>query len=96
MEGADNLISSQTSVGPAKVRRRSSSAVEPLSGSMNMTTAQLLTFRAFVKETIKDGALPFAFPDPVGGPALLVRRKAHAISAFGVDWRVNLTLEVLP
>jgi hypothetical protein len=95
-DAADNLITSQTSVGPAKVRRRSTAGVEPLSGTIVMSLAQVAIFRNFVRNTIKDGAVPFTFPDPFGGADLLVRRKSHSLSPWGTSWRVQLSLEALP
>ena len=96
-ESADNLIVSNMSVGPAKMRRRTTAAVRPISGSMYVTAEQLATLRAFIGNDIADRALPFTFPDQRGGPALHVRMTAPiSISAMGLEWRVGIALEVLP
>lgn len=94
---ADNIIASSVSTGPAKTRRRTTAAVRPLSGTMIMTSAQLATFRAFVSTTIAERSRPFTFPDPYGGSDLLVRMVEPFKDAPNVlDWRVTITLEVLP
>ena len=96
-ESQDNLIASETSVGPAKIRRRTTSNVEKISGTMVMDDTQLSTFRAFIKDDIKDRALTFVFPDPFGGTDLLVRMpNTYKISVFGLIWKVAFDLEVLP
>lgn len=96
-ESPDNLIVSDMSVGPAKVRRRTTAAVRMIRGTLHMTSAQVSTFRTFVKTTIADRSQPFTFPDPYGGAALLVRMPTpYRVSAVGIDWRIDIELEVLP
>ncbi len=96
-EGADNLLASNVSVGPPKVRRRTTSNVEPITGSMKMTESQLAMLKGFVKNDIRDRSVAFTFPDPHGGSPLLVRmRQPIASSPMGIEWRVQVALEVLP
>ncbi|MBX4884046.1 hypothetical protein HJA90_10670 [Rhizobium bangladeshense] len=96
-EEADNLLASNVSVGPAKVRRRTTSDVYPITGSMMMSEAQRQIFRSFVQADTKDRAIAFTFPDPHGGSALLVRmRQPPSYAAIGISWRVQIALEVLP
>ncbi|WP_246828126.1 hypothetical protein [Rhizobium binae] len=96
-EGADNLLASNVSVGPAKVRRRTTANVRPITGSMAMREDEYQAFLLFVKNDIKDRALAFTFPDPHDGSSILVRmRQPHSTAPFGIDWRVQIALEVLP
>ncbi|MGY5789049.1 hypothetical protein ACXHXM_01960 len=96
-EGQDNLIVSDMSVGPRKSRARSTSAVYPISGAMIMTEAQFAELKTFIRTEIQQRALPFTFPDPHGGAALLVRMtRPYSIAPIGVQWRVQIVLEVLP
>jgi len=96
-EGADNLLASNVSIGPAKVRRRTTSNVEPITGTMMMSDTQRQAFKAFVKDDIKDRSIAFTFPDPHGGSALLVRMRAPpTYTPIGISWRVQIALEVLP
>ncbi|MDH6273570.1 hypothetical protein M2311_003660 [Rhizobium leguminosarum] len=96
-EDADNLLASNVSVGPAKVRRRTTSNVQPITGSMEMSEAQRQAFKSFVKNDIKDRSKAFNFPDPHGGSPLLVRmRQPASYTPIGIIWRVQIGLEVLP
>lgn len=96
-QGADNLIASSVSIGPAKVRRRTTAAVKPLSGSMTVSEAQYQTLVDFVENDIADRSKAFTFPDPHGGSPLLVRMTQPIKEAsVGADWRIQIILEVLP
>ncbi|MDI7864096.1 hypothetical protein MRS76_19285 [Rhizobiaceae bacterium n13] len=64
-----------------------------------MTTAQLATFRAFVKDDIGDRAMTFYFPAQSGevGQWLVRMSRPYLITADRQDdWRVDVELEVLP
>lgn len=96
----DPAIRSAPSVGPSKVRPRSSAVSSPLSGIMFMSTAQLATLRTFYNVTVR-GSDVFVFPDPENptGPKLNCR----FVSGPGVSatlapgmWSVSLPLEVIP
>ena len=96
-KSADNIIASQTAVGPAKVRRRSTAGVAQISGSMHMTPAQFATFAAFVSSDLVDRAKAFTFPAPITGTGTLVRMtNPYAYGFIGVDYKVSFQLEVLP
>ncbi|MBB3591730.1 hypothetical protein FHX08_002074 [Rhizobium sp. BK529] len=96
-QGADNLIASSVSIGPAKVRRRTTAAVKPLSGSMIMSSTQFQVLVDFIENDIADRAKAFTFPDPHGGAPLLVRMTQPIKEAsVGADWRIQIVLEVLP
>lgn len=66
---------------------------------MAMTGAQLATMRTFVRVTLKDGALPLIFPDPVTRDSVVVRFAANlpAWSSYGAGiFDVTLDLEIVP
>lgn len=98
---ADGRASVKPDVGPPIVRKRSTSAVRPLSGQMRMTRAQLAVLREFVDVTLDSGALPFTFPDPTtDGPDLLVMFPENELPAWmqtaaGV-YQVSISLVVMP
>lgn len=99
LEQAQNVISSEMSVGPDKVRRRSTAAVRPMTGTLKLDAAQYEIFTAFVETDIADGARPFLFPrqEPPLGTSILVRLKPpYKVSRVGNHWRVTLDLQVLP
>jgi hypothetical protein len=93
----DNLISSDVSIGPAKIRRRTTSAIRSIAGGIVLTEAQYAIFANFLASNLMSGALPFTFPDPHHGAPLLVRLHGPPTYApDGIDWHVNISLEVLP
>lgn len=59
----DPSIRSNPSVGPSKVRPRSSAVSQPLNGGMYMTTAQLKSLKTFYQVAVR-GSDVFIFPDP--------------------------------
>jgi hypothetical protein len=93
----NNLISSTVSIGPAKVRRRTTASIRPIAGALIMSETQYQTFTSFFLADIKSGSLPFTFPDPHAGADLLVRlHQPPTASPIGICWRVDISLEVLP
>lgn len=96
-QGPNNLIRSENSIGPAKVRRKTTAGVKKVTGSMVLTAAELATFRTFYSTDIADGSLTFDFPAQSGGSTWLVRfTDPYDISPFGIDWRLSMKLEILP
>lgn len=99
----DPTIRSNPSVGPSKIRPRSSAIASPLNGQMFMTTAQVETLRYFYQVTLR-GAEVFEFPDPERGPSspdvTIYCRFAGSptITATHVAgvWSVALPMEILP
>ena len=94
----DNVIRSQTSIGPGIVRRRTTANVVEITGTMFMSSAQKTSFKTFYGVTTLSGTLVVTFPDPNGGSPLTVRivgRPTYA-AAGGDYWRVSLKIEVLP
>lgn len=62
-----NIAAFDPDVGPAKTRRRMSISSDQLTFLLYMTTAEKTSFKAFFKNTIADGTLPFLFPLPDTG-----------------------------
>ena len=95
----DSRIRTPMDMGPAKVRRRFSAQVRPLSIVMNMTEEQLADFDTFFATTTESGSLPFDFPNPRGTGVLTVRfgEKSPQYGDFnGNSCAVSFDLEVLP
>jgi hypothetical protein len=96
-EGADNLLRSENTKGPAKARRITTAAPWKQSGQMVMSAYQYGVFLEFVRASISEGAKAFYFPDRLGGPNLLARMLSpHKTSRVGGKWYVTLDLEILP
>jgi hypothetical protein len=94
----DPAIRSNPSVGPSKVRPRSSAVASPLAGQMFLTTAQLATLRTFYQVTLR-GADVFVFPNPEGGTAVNCRFTGGPVVTATTKaglWSVALPLEVIP
>jgi hypothetical protein len=96
----DISIRSAPSVGPSKVRPRSSAIASPLQGMMYLTTAQLQTLETFYKITVR-GSDVFIFPDPENpSSATLYCRFTGSPSVSATSaadmWAVGLPMEVIP
>lgn len=94
----DNVLRSESDIGPAKTRRRSSAAPWPVSGTILATQAQYETFRAFVANDLAAGALPFNLPNQraTSGTWLVRLTEAVDVSFAAPYYEIALSLEVLP
>lgn len=90
----DRVIRSDMDVGPAKVRRRSTVAVRPVSISLFLTDEQLDTFDEFYLE---NDAISFTFIHPRTGATESAR--FTSVPDYVLDetmYRVTVNLEILP
>lgn len=95
----DTNIRSAMDAGPAKVRRRATCAVRPVTGKMVMTEAELGDFRDFYDDDLLGGSLRFNWVDPWDGTTAVEMRftAPYTISAFGHEaFEVGMSLEILP
>ena len=91
-------IRTQMEVGPDKVRRRGTAAVDELNTGYVMTAAQVTALDDFFAATTKSGALRFDATHPRTGNTVEVRflkRPEYEKEAPDV-WRVKFSVEVLP
>lgn len=94
---ADDVLRTPMDVGPTKARRRSTSAPQVATGSAYMTRAEYLLARAFVRDTLKGGALTFTADDPVTSETQTYRLTGPlSLAPMGFGWRVSASLEILP
>jgi len=99
----DLSIRTSMDVGPAKVRRRLTANVEPLSVQFNLTGTQLALLREFYTDSTLGGALPFDFKDPETGTTQTFRftaapkysGKSPRSGGAGL-WSVSIELERMP
>lgn len=92
-------IKSEMDAGPAKVRRRFTAGVEPVSGTMIMTAAQLATLDTFYNTTLLGGALRFSWTKPPAHSAACEMRFTEPPTWTAIDpgmYEVNMSFEVLP
>jgi hypothetical protein len=101
--GKAGLIRSGMEVGPAKVRRRTTAAVERMQLTFRMTAAERTAFLTFFETTVSGGVERFDFPDPETGATIVCRFAGGANEAPytitpgapGV-WMVAMVFEVMP
>ena len=101
VDGPDgHILQSEMEVGPAKRRRRTSTAPQAFSGKIErLTLSQLETFKEFYRTTLGYGALSFDAADPLTG-------ETHSYAFNGpysvgvhrnkIDATLSATLEILP
>lgn len=97
----EGRVTFSTDTGPGKMRRRSTAVAGRISGSMNMTAAQIETMRTFIRDDLGGGSLPFTFPPPRGiGDDLLVRFAIDGLPSWrhigGAVWTVTFEWDSLP
>ena len=92
-------IKSDMDAGPAKVRRRFTAGVEPVSGTMLMTAAQLATLDTFYNTILLGGSLRFSWTKPPAHSAACEMRFTEPPAWTAIEpgtYEVSLSLEVLP
>lgn len=98
----DGLLEYKPETGPSITRRRTTTSVRPLAGSMICSSEQISIFRAFFDTAIMGGALPFEFPDQMQDGVLLVKFEKSALPNWrphpigGDNFVLTLSLLVLP
>ena len=95
----DGRIRSQTDIGPAKVRTRSTAVAVPLVGRMLMTGTQIGILETFCRVDLLNSTGVFDFTDPVTRTSIKVRF-SESVPAWthvsGNYFSVQLQLEKLP
>ena len=93
----NNLLRQPMGVGPAKVRRRGTVAVEPVNGNILVTSAGLAILITFYETTLLDGSLRFSWVQPEDGTTAVEMRFTEPPSWSWVDgyFEVALSLEIL-
>ena len=93
-----NVIKSQTDIGPAKQRRRSTCAPREIKGNILLSQDELAVFDVFYDETLLSGALRFAWVHPVkqDEPVEMRFTERPVTSIKGMMYNVSLSLEILP
>ena len=93
----DNKITSQTDVGPDKVRRRSTVAGGETSYTFALTFEQALTFKGFYEDDLKDGVLPFTgLEDQLNNQVTFRIKGAPKFTRRANHYDLTLDLEVVP
>lgn len=95
---ADNTIRSDMDVGPAKVRKRSTSATTKYRLNYELDNTDVNTLETFFHDTINDGVDTFDMDDPRSGSTETFRIVGPPdINALTGTWyRVSINMEKLP
>ena len=95
------VIRTPVDAGPAKMRRRGK-RTETMQVSFDMSTEQVDTLDAFIKNTLR-GTARFGFPHPRLGTVVetrIVPQSDGAMYSIGYilpeRWKVSMQLEILP
>lgn len=93
-----NVLRSQMGYGPAKVRRRSSAAISPVTNTIVLTGALVTTLETFHNTTLKDGTIRFNWTNQLTDATVEFRfTSPPQYAPAGPDlWNVALNLEILP
>lgn len=103
-ERAMGFMRSEVDAGPAKQRRRFSSAVRALRTDMEVNGTERAALDTFYVTTVKEGSLEWTWTDPNGDATVTFRfmeppryrlRVGNSDNAKRI-WSVTLALEILP
>lgn len=94
----ENVIRTDMDKGPAKVRRRTTANIRPISFSLRLTPAQVDTMDDFYVTDTFSGADEFAYTHPRTGDSVTARfvQPPEYSELEGVLYNVNVSLEILP
>ena len=95
----DTTLRTGMDAGPAKVRRRSTAGIRPLSVQLDLDAAQVETLDGFYVATLQGGALAFDWVHPrtqAIATLRFVRPPAYRPQGSDAAWRAVMQLEVLP
>ncbi|MFN0133434.1 MAG: hypothetical protein ACKVW3_13020 [Phycisphaerales bacterium] len=100
----DRTVRSAMDVGPAKVRRRATAAIETCEIELKLTRAQVATLKTFFRDTAQAGAVPFEWKHHQTGNPIDYRftrpptfSPSAPRQAAGTEyWMASFTLEAMP
>lgn len=90
-------IRTDMDAGPAKVRRRFTAGVRPMTVMFLLTKAQVATLDEFYTSTLSGGTIRFDWTHPRTGSAVEFRFTAPPEYRADSDlWQVTMSLEIMP
>jgi hypothetical protein len=96
---ADVLLRTSMDTGPAKVRRRSTAGVRPVTGKIKLISSELDIFLEFYNTTLLSGSLRFSWTEPRDNSIPVEMRFAELPEISAIDpgtYEVGMKLEILP
>ena len=93
-----NSIRSSMDKGPAKVRRRTTANVRPLSFKLVLSKADTAVFDTFYVTTTVSGSIEFDYTHPRTGAACTARfaQEPTYSERSGVVYEISVSLEIMP
>lgn len=92
-----NLIRSDMDVGPAKIRRRTTANIRPVSFRMFLNKANVAVLDNFYLNDIMSGAEAFDFTHPRTGQLVQARfQEPPQYQNQSTGYNVSISLEILP
>jgi hypothetical protein len=94
----ETKLRSDMDVGPAKVRRRYTKSVDPISCTIDVTQGEYSDFDYFYRTTLNGGVNQFTFDHPITGVPTDFRivGTPQTRSIGGGNFRVSMQWEILP
>lgn len=94
----DDRLRSQTDIGPAMMRRRSSAKPRPIQGSQHLTEEQWQTLKSFYEDDLDGGVLRFDWIDQTSGDSVEYRfvSPPKRTAIFNDLYVVEYSLEIMP
>ena len=95
--GRENSIRSNMEQGPAKTRKRYTSAIRKFSVALYMTAAQVDIFDAFYESDLAFGSISFTWVHPrtqASGTFRILNQPAY--TPTGPNYKVQFDMELLP
>ena len=85
-QDADNVLRSPTDVGPPKARRVSTAGPRIVTGSLDLTDAQVVTLQNFFKNDLLEGSLAFTRTNVHGASKSCRFLAPPRYNYAGFDW----------
>lgn len=91
-------VFSRMSVGPGKIRRRSTAITRMFSLVYLLDATQKAAFETFYHTTLAEGSMSFGWTRPDTGAAVTARfgQAEPAFSLAGIDFYMSADIEVMP
>ena len=95
---ADTTLRSQTDMGPAKTRPRSTAGIGKITLAYYLTTAQYAVLKTFYQTGLAGGSLRFDMTHPISSDTIACRflKPPAPVTLSPTRLKVMLELEILP
>lgn len=92
----ENVLRSEMDVGPAKTRKRATTAPVRVTGSVILTKAQLKTWRFYYQNILQYGTVPFLMKDLTDTDREMYVVEPPSVNLASGKVVLSLTMEYIP